>query len=139
MKKVINKIKKINTKNKIIIIGSFIIVLVAAIVVLNLGETAASSGTVNIPNQIVDGISFENAVIEYEDGISKFTATVYNENKTTYSLKYVSVSFVDEQGKSTSLKGYIGDELASDAGRKLIVSADDDLSGTVEVIYTIQK
>lgn len=138
MKNLIGKFKDLKTTNKLLLFGC-LVVLIAAVVIISIRGTAASSETVNIPNKIVDGISFENATIESENGISTFKADVYNENKSLYQIKYVTINFTYESGNTISVKGYIGDSLLPDAGKKLVVSVDEDLSDVVDLEYVITK
>ena len=138
MKKIIEKFKNLSTVNKAIIAGSLLII-VGVVLIISIGGTAASSETVDIPNKIVDGISFENATIDQDNGISTFEADVYNENKELYQLNYVTVTFTYENGDTINLKGYIGNTLSPDAGQKLIISTDEDLTNVVDLEYTIIK
>ena len=42
-------------------------------------------------NQTVEGLSMEDASLEYKDGVSTFTANVYNESGDVYNLKTINV------------------------------------------------
>lgn len=138
MKKTIEKLKKMKTINKVILTGSFLVILVA-ILIISIRGTMASNDTINIPNKIVDGISFENASLEYENGISTFKVDVYNENQDVYTMNYITINFTYENGNTISLNGYIGDTLLPDTGKRLIISADEDLTDVVDLEYVITK
>lgn len=90
-------------------------------------------------NQVVDGLSFENANLECKDGISTFTADVYNENDDVYALKYINIEFVDSQNKTTTLIGYIGEVLEKEEQKFIRASVDTDLSDSKRIVYSIQK
>lgn len=135
-----NKIKMLFGKNKkqVIIISSSIL-LILIIVLLVFGKSLSDPNTGYLRNQSVDGLSFENANLTYENGITVFTADVYNETNDIYSMKTINVSFKDKNNKIITLVGYIGNTLSKDEGKYLKISTDQDLSDTVSISYTINK
>lgn len=135
MKKTIIESLKENKKSLIIL--SCLIVL--SVVMLIFGKTVADPNTGYLRNQVVDGLSFENANISYADGITTFMVEVYNESGDIYSLKTIDVSFKDKNDKETILPGYIGDTLEVEEGKYLRASIDQDLSDTISISYKINK
>ncbi len=135
MKKTIIESLKENKKSLIIL--SCLIVL--SVVMLIFGKTVADPNTGYLRNQVVDGLSFENANISYADGITTFMVEVYNESGDIYSLKTIDVSFKDKNDKETILPGYIGDTLEVEEGKYLKASIDQDLSDTISISYKINK
>ena len=88
MNKVIETIKR-NRKQAIILGSVFLVVIVGLIIGRTLTFSDPNSGYLR--NQTVDGLSFENATLEYEDGVTTFEAKVYNESGSEYTLKTINV------------------------------------------------
>lgn len=133
-----NKIKANIKENKWSIMALVLILLVILVpTVFKVTLSDPNSGYLR--NQTVDGLSFEDANLVYEDGITTFTANVYNESGDTYSLKTISINLTDSQGNITTLLAYIGDTLDKDGGKYLKTSIDDDLSDSVSIEYVINK
>lgn len=130
-------IESLKENKKSLIILSCLIVL--SVVMLIFGKTVADPNTGYLRNQVVDGLSFENANISYADGITTFMVEVYNESGDIYSLKTINVSFKDKNDKETILPGYIGDTLEVEEGKYLKASIDQDLSDTISISYKINK
>lgn len=124
------------SKKPIIIIGSIFIIMIVTFLI---GRSLADPNSGYLRNQSVDGLSFENAELVYENGITTFTAEVYNESGDVYSLKNISIQLTDEADTVTTLVGYIGDSLAEEEGTYLKASIDQDLSDTVSLEYVINK
>ena len=132
-----NIVESLKENKKSLIILSCLIVL--SVVMLIFGKTVADPNTGYLRNQVVDGLSFENANISYENGITTFIVEVYNESGDIYSLKTIDVSFKDKNDKETILPGYIGDTLEVEEGKYLKASIDQDLSDTISISYKINK
>lgn len=132
-----NIIESLKENKKSLIILSCLIVL--SVVMLIFGKTVADPNTGYLRNQVVDGLSFENANISYENGITTFMVEVYNESGDIYNLKTIDVSFKDKNDKETTLPGYIGDTLEVEEGKYLKASIDQDLSDTISISYKINK
>ncbi len=130
-------IESLKENKKSLIILSCLIVL--SVVMFIFGKTVADPNTGYLRNQVVDGLSFENANISYADGITTFMVEVYNESGDIYSLKTIDVSFKDKNDKETILPGYIGDTLEVEEGKYLKASIDQDLSDTISISYKINK
>ena len=54
-------------------------------------NTLSDPNTGYLRNQTVEGLSMEDASLEYKDGVSTFTANVYNESGDVYNLKTINV------------------------------------------------
>lgn len=133
MKKVINFLK--NNKKGMIILGS---VFVLVLVIFVLRNTFGDPNTGYLKNQTVDGLSFEKVNLEYKDGVTTFTALVYNESGNDYSLSNINV-ILKSSSKETTLTGYIGENIPKDEARVLRISIDDDLSDSSSLTYKINK
>ena len=123
-------------KKPIIIIGSIFIIMIVTFLI---GRSLADPNSGYLRNQSVDGLSFENAELVYENGITTFTVEVYNESGDIYNLKDISIQLTDEADKVTTLVGYIGDSLDEEEGTYLKASIDQDLSDIVSLEYVINK
>ena len=133
MKKVIEMIKE-NQKQAIILGSVFLVVVVGLII----GRTFSNPNSGYLRNQTVDGLSFEDATLEYKDGVTTFEAKVYNESGSEYTLKTINV-ILDSSSRTTTLTGYIGESLESEEGKVLRISIDDDLSDSSKLTYKINK
>ena len=133
MKKVIEMIKE-NKKQAIILESVFLVVIVGLII----GISFSNPNSGYLRNQTVDGLSFENATLEYKDGVTTFEAKVYNESGSEYTLKTINV-ILDSSGKTTTLTGYIGESLENEEGKVLRISIDQDLSDSEKLTYKINK
>ena len=123
-------------KKKGIITGLLAIVLV--IIVLGVGKSFASNDGV-FKTQKIDGLSFENAEIQYDNKLSTFTVDVYNENKKEYNMKSIDI-ILKNQEKDTITLNYVIDNLKADEGRKIIIDKIDyDLSSYTKIKYRINK
>ena len=134
MDKIIGNLKE--NKKSLIILG---ILLLLVIITLVLKTTLSDPNTGYLRNQTVDGLSFEDAKLVYEDGITTFTAKIYNESGDIYNLKTISIDFKGTDNKTTTLTGYVGDSIDKDTGKYLRVSIDQDLSSSVSLEYKINK
>ena len=133
MKKVIEMIKR-NRKQAIILGSIFLVVIVGLII----GRSFSNPNSGYLRNQTVDGLSFEDATLEYKDGVTTFEAKVYNESGSEYTLKTINV-ILDSSSRTTTLTGYIGESLESEEGKILRISIDDDLSDSSKLTYKINK
>lgn len=124
-----------NKKKLLISITGLIFLIVIAIII---GRSFAYTPAL-LDNQVVDGLSFENANLEYVNGISTFTVEVYNENNDIYTLKYINIEFIDNDNKTTTLIGYVGDSMEKEEQKFIRASIDADLSNSTKINYTINK
>lgn len=133
------RIKKINNKTKVIV--GICTVLIVGILGFKIIKKAFANpdDSSYLKNQIVDGLSFENASLNVENGISKYTVEVVNDNNTDYSLKTINVVFKDSEGKETTLLGYIGETLEVNDKKVLDVSIDEEIEDIATITYSINK
>lgn len=132
------KIKIFFEKYKVhtaIVLG--LILLVGVITVI--GRSLADPNSGYLRNQTVEGLSFEDAELVYENGVTKFQVAVYNESGDIYSLKNISINLKDESNKVTTLVGYVGESLEKDEAKLITASIDQDLSSSVKLEYVINK
>ena len=125
-------------KKKIAII-SVLSILVIGIAIYFIGKSVATVDSTILKDQVVDGLSFTNADLKVEDGVSTLTVNVTNENKEAYSLKYVEIKLTDSSDNIISLIGYIGETLSSDETRIINASIDKDVSTATKLEYIINK
>jgi len=137
MKQLLNKITEFIKKNKIPTLILSLVILVGTIFLV--GRSFADPNSGYLRNQTVDGLSFENASLVYENGITTFTVEVYNESGDTYSLKNISINLKDKDGTVITLIGYIGELLDIDEAKLISASIDQDLSSSVSLEYVINK
>lgn len=133
MKRIVELIK--NNKRTAIILGSIFLVVVAGLIIRN---TFSDPNTGYLRNQTVEGLSMEDASLEYKDGVSTFTANVFNESGDVFNLKTIEV-ILESKSKTTTLTGYIGETLEKEEGRVLRISIDQDLSDSEKLTYKINK
>ena len=133
MKKMVEIIKE--NKKTAIILGSIFLVVIAGLIIRS---TLSDPNTGYLRNQTVDGLSFEDTNLEYKEGVSTFTANVYNESGDTYNLKTINV-ILEGKNKTTTLTGYIGETLEKEEGKVLRISIDQDLSDSTKLTYKINK
>lgn len=129
-------IKLEKNRNKIIIgIVSIIICIVIAIII----KTSFAYQNDYLKSQTVEGLTFENANINYKEGISTFTAEIYNDTEQEYMLRNIEIEIKKKNEEQVVLKGYIGEILDVNEKRELKVSVDEDLTEIVEVKYKINR
>ena len=136
MKQIMNKIK--SNKNLMGLLSAVLVVMIG-IVLITVGKSLATVNSSVLRNQVVDGLSFENAELVCEAGVCTFTVDVYNENKSTYNLKYIDIDFKQSDNSVITLVGYIGESLETEEGRKITASIDKDLEDSTNVEYRINK
>ena len=133
MKRIVEIIKE--NKRTAIILGSLLLVVIAGLIIRN---TLSDPNTGYLRNQTVEGLSMEDASLEYKDGVSTFTANVYNESGDVYNLKTINV-ILEGKNKTTTLAGYIGETLEKEEGKVLRISIDQDLSDSTKLTYKINR
>ena len=133
MKRIVELIK--NNKRTAIILGSIFLVVIAGLIIRN---TLSDPNTGYLRNQTVEGLSMEDASLEYKDGVSTFTANVFNESGDIFNLKTIEV-ILESKSKTITLTGYIGETLEKEEGRVLRISIDQDLSDSEKLTYKINK
>lgn len=127
-----------NNKSKytlFIIIGLFVIIGLGA-----LGISFALKDEGNfLKNQKVDGLSFENAKVEYKDKVSTFSVIVYNENEDKYDVESIDIQLKDKDGKDVVLTSNIDMPLETDEGRLISATIDSDITDMKSLKYVINK
>ncbi len=124
-----------NTKNLII----SALVLGLGILLILIGNSIASTETTILQDKVVEGLSFKNANLEYQNETSTFKVEVTNQNTETYNLKYIEIIFTDENNTETKLIGYIGDKLDSEETKEIVASIDKDITNSTKLDYSIIK
>ena len=142
MKKIQQLLSKENTKN---IILAFIVGFIGVMVIgtgISYGSIMwlkNSSDTEYLSDKEVDGLSFKNAVMQYEDGITTLTVEVHNNSESEYNLKNIDIKITDESDNVVVLYGYIGNKIESNSMKVITASIDQDLSSTKSIDYVINK
>lgn len=129
---------KNNYKKKVSII-SIVAFIIVALITISIKASLAKPDTNYLKNQSIDGISFEEANLEYKDGISTFTVNVYNNNKKDYELKKVTINVKGTDGKVTSLVSEVNSILESEEGRQISVTTNKDITDLISLEYKINK
>ena len=124
-----------NTKNLII----SALVLGLGILLVLIGSSLATTESTILKNQVIEGLSFENASLEYMNDASIFKVSVTNKNTNPYNLKYIEIIFKDENDISTKLIGYIGEEIESEGTKEITASIDKDITNSISLDYSIVK
>ena len=128
-----------NKKKYLIIIGIVGVLLIGLGIYFFLDKSVATVDSTILKNQIVDGLTFEDADLKYEDGISTFTVNVTNDNKETYSLNYIEIKLTAPDDEVITLIGYIGEEIDKDKTQTIIASIDRDITDSKSLEYVINK
>ena len=129
---------RLNKKARIGLLSG-VLIIVVAVVIIFVGKSMATTDSSILRNQTVEGLSFENAILEYKDGVTTYTVDVYNENKEKVSLKNIEINFKQEDDTYITLTGYIGNSLDSDEGKKMQASVDLDLTNSTDIEFNIVK
>ncbi len=131
------KFMETNKKLKIgVICGILVLALIVAIV---LKQSAAASYTTILRNQVVDGISFENARIDKEDGKTVFTVDLYNENLDKHDIKDLTIVFKRDNKKDVRVYLDSVNSLESYEGRQISVYVKEDIVNCSDIEYIINK
>ena len=132
------KFMETNRKLKIGVLCG-ILVFTLAVVVIVLKQSAAASYTTILRNQVVDGLSFENARIDKEDGKTVFTVDLYNENLDRYEIKDLTIVF--KRDKEKDVKVYLDSVKSLDSyeGRQISVYVKEDIVNCTDIEYNINK
>ena len=126
-----------NKKN--IPILSIIFVLVLGVVIYLIGPSVATKDSTILKDQEVEGLTFTNADLSVEKGISTLTVSVTNTNSKTYSLNYIEIVVRDEKDNSDTLIGYIGETIDPNETKIITASIDKDITESKSLDYIINK
>ena len=122
---------------KAVLIG--LIALIAGLII-RFTISLATTGPEYLKDQVVDGISFEDATLSIDNGVSTYSVTLVNDLKSDYTLKNVSITFKDTSGKEIiTLLGYVGETIKSEEIKYLDTSVDMELTNIGSITYTINK
>lgn len=124
-------------RNKYVLFG-IIGILLVGLTVFGISFALKSDNNF-LRNQKVDGLSFENARIEYKDDKSTFSVIVYNENNGVHNAKSIDIKLKDKSGEVTTLTTDIDIPLESDEGRLLTATTDADITNMKSLEYIINK
>lgn len=133
MNTILNTAKKYRIAIAVVMSALFI----ALLVILIQGATKATSTNDPMKNQVVEKISFENANLEYQDGISTFSVNLYNDRGEDVNLKNISIVITDNENNKYTLIGYIGETLLKDEGKIMQASIDQQINDVKSITYTI--
>ncbi len=139
--KIINKIKELSFKQRVISITTIAFVLIAISSII-LGITF-SANKVNIFKGIelndvnIGNINISSINIQEENGITKYEAKILATEDT--SIKYIKIIMKDEENKEiVSLIGYVGSTISNKESKEIEASTDADLSKIKSIEYEIK-
>lgn len=139
MNKIIEKVKKLSQKEKIIISISAVLVI-GAFILIGVGMSYSDPESGYLSNQTVEGLTFEKANLVYENGVSTYTVEVVNDLEEEYNLKNIDIIFKDGEGHEiVSLLGYIGDTIKAGETRLIDASIDQEITNITSIEYKINK
>ncbi len=124
---------------KYIPILSIIIVLVLGVVIYFVGTSTATDTSTILRDQEVEGLTFTNANLSVDKGISTLSVSVTNTNKEAYSLNYIEIVVKDDKENSNTLIGYIGDKVEPNDTKIITASIDKDITNSTSLEYIINK
>ena len=124
---------------KYIPILSIILVLVLGVVIYFVGTSTATDTSTILRDQEVEGLTFTNANLSVDKGISTISVSVTNTNKEAYSLNYIEIVVKDDKENSNTLIGYIGDKVEPNDTKIITASIDKDITNSTSLEYIINK
>ena len=131
------KINKLSEKHRILLSTGIFAFLIAMIALV--GVSLSSPSTTILQNKEIEGLEIKNMNLEYNEGVSTYTAEITNTNENSYNLKYIEIVFEDSEGNKDTLIGYIGNVLESKETKEIKSSIDKDVTNAVSVEYNIIK
>ena len=130
----LQQIKKYILNEKVLLIA--LILLAIGLIITHMALTRSSSVTPTFADQTVDNLKITDTILTG----NKLTATITNTASTAYSLKTITVMFLDSSSKEiTRVKGYIGNTISANDSKQLVISTDVDLANAKSIAYTINK
>lgn len=124
-----------NKRNILIVISVFLLI---GIVTFGISFALRDNDDV-LSNQKVDGLSFENAKVEYINDVSTFSVIIYNENSTVYNASSIDINIKDKNGKDIKLIGEVGTPLETNEGRLITATVSGDITDMKDLEYVINK
>ena len=112
--------------------------IVSIILVIVLGVVIYFESTI-LKDQEVEGLTFTNANLNVDKGISTLSVSVTNTNKEAYSLNYIEIVVTDDKENSNTLIGYIGDTIEPNDTKIITASIDKDITNSTSLEYIINK
>ena len=137
MNKIKDYIKNLPDRAKAVTASGTIIALVLGIFLI--GTSLSSPSTTILQNKEIEGLKIKNINLEYNEGVSTYTAEITNTNENSYNLKYIEIVFEDSEGKKDTLIGYIGNILEGKETKEIKSSIDKDITNAVSIEYNIIK
>jgi hypothetical protein len=127
-----------NSKSKYILTAVIIAFIMIGIIVFGVSYALKDNGNF-LRNQKVNGLSFENAKVEYKNETSNFSVIVYNENDDSLDVKSIEVKLKDKDNKETTMVIDMDGALESDEGRLITATVDKDITDMKSLEYKINK
>ena len=124
---------------KVLPIVSIILVIVLGVVIYFVGPSIATKESTILKDQEVEGLTFTNANLSVDNGISTLSVSVTNTNKEAYSLNYIEIVVTDDKENSNTLIGYIGDKVEPNETKIITASIDKDITNSTSLEYIINK
>lgn len=135
--------KIFNNKKKIIILGSCILVLIVALLIItilpSLSKTESELVDITKDTQL-DGLYFTDPMLLEENGIYEYNVEVENTNKSDYQLNYVKFTLYNEDKEEiVTLIGFAGEKLKPSEKRTISANVDMDIRNAKFVKINIEK
>ncbi len=127
-----------NKKSKKVLVIALIAFVLVGLIVFGISYALKDDGNF-LHNQKVNGLSFENAKVEYKNDKSDFSVVVYNENEDTMNVKSIEIQMIDKDNKEVSMVVDLDGALESDEGRLIKTSIDRDITDMKSLEYKINK
>ena len=137
MDKIKDFINNLPDRAKAVTASGFIIALVVSIMII--GTSLSSPSSTILQDKEIEGLEIKDINLEYNEGVSTYTAKITNTNSNNYDLKYIEIIFKDENENETKLIGYVGNTLEKDETKEIKSSIDKDITNAVSVEYNIIK
>ena len=124
---------------KIIPVVSIVLVMILGVVIYLVGPSIATKESTILKDQEVEGLTFTNANLSVDNGISTLSVSVTNTNKEAYSLNYIEIVVTDDKENSNTLIGYLGDKVEPNETKIITASIDKDITNSTSLEYIINK
>lgn len=103
--------------------------------------TNVEDNVANFLDQTVEGVTFKDALIIYENGVSTLTAMVTNETKTTIKMSGIGIKLYDVNDNLIIdiPNSYVSEIIEPGKELQLIQEVTKDISKAVKIEYTIKR